>query len=133
MSTPIDQVREFAIFFQLPLEDMPRFPVEPSEVDFRIDRLEDEVQELITAYEEDDMVGAFDALIDLVYIAYGTALRFGITPAQWSAGFDAVHRANMAKVKTPSARASKFGNSHDIIKPQGWVGPEAELKKILGR
>jgi hypothetical protein len=30
----------------------------------------------------------------------------------------------MAKVRAPSASASKRGNAHDVVKPPGWTAPD---------
>lgn len=123
-------VQEFAKKFDLPAEDQPKFACD-SDIKFRIDRLHEEVEESYGAHALDDFVGFFDALLDLAYVTYGTALRVGITPEQWERGFAAVHRANMAKIKVTDVDDSRFKNTNDIIKPKGWVGPEQELRKII--
>ena len=95
---------------------------------FRLKFLREEVNELEFS---SNRVKMFDALLDLVYVAQGTALFMGISPDQWEQGMDAVHRANMKKVRVESATDSKRGSSFDIKKPAGWVGPESELFEIL--
>lgn len=127
----IELVQEFAKKFDLPAERSPRFP-SIEDMEFRLARLSEEYDELTDAYEDDNLVEFFDAMLDLAYVLYGTALRVGITPEQWQQGFAAVHAANMAKVKVRSAEHSRFGNKHDIAKPDGWKGPEQALKQILG-
>ena len=123
-------VQEFAKKFDLPAEDQPKFACD-SDIKFRIDRLYEEVRESYAACALDDFVGFFDALLDLAYVTYGTALRVGITPEQWERGFAAVHRANMSKIKVTDVDDSRFKNVNDIIKPKGWTGPEQELHKII--
>lgn len=59
-----------------------------------------------------------DALIDLVYVAMGTAVMMGLP---WEQLWDDVHRANMEKVRGMTKR----GHSVDVTKPEGWVGPDA--------
>lgn len=103
----------------------------PDVFEFRQEFLDEEIREFADATESCDVIRAFDSLIDLVYVAKGTALMMGITPAQWRAGFEAVHEANMQKVRTPSASASKRGSDLDVIKPEGWIGPEERLRDIL--
>lgn len=63
---------------------------------------------------------AFDALIDLVYVALGTAYLHGFPFAQ---GWQRVQAANMQKVKAASADDSKRGYKNDIVKPPGWTAP----------
>ena len=98
---------------------------------FRVKFMQEELAEFIEAMGEEDRVKAFDALLDLTYVVYGTALFMGIDPAQWHAGMTAVHNANMAKERAISADQSKRGTALDVIKPAGWEGPEARLKQIL--
>ena len=98
---------------------------------YRLKFILEEAEELEQALGEGDRVGAFDALIDLAYVTLGTALFMGVTPDQWRAGWAEVQRANMSKVKVPSKNESKRGSAFDVIKPAGWVAPEAKLKEIL--
>lgn len=58
-----------------------------------------------------------DALVDLTYVALGTAVMMGLP---WQELWDDVHRANMEKVRGIGIR----GNLVDCIKPQGWQGPK---------
>ena len=97
---------------------------------YRTKFLSEELLELLAALDDNDRVKAFDALLDLVYVAQGTALFMGVTPEMWDEGMDAVHRANMKKVHS-EAGTHKRGPAEKMIKPEGWVGPEAELQEIL--
>jgi len=72
---------------------------------------------------EQDLPGQADALIDLVYVAKGTAVQLGLP---WDALWDDVHAVNMTKVRGTSDRAHI-----DVIKPPGWRGPATA--KILQR
>ncbi|TXH47717.1 MAG: hypothetical protein E6Q97_26630 [Desulfurellales bacterium] len=67
-----------------------------------------------------DMAGAFDALIDLVYVALGTAYLHRFAFAE---GWRRVHAANMRKVKASSESDGKRGYKRDIVKPPGWTAP----------
>jgi predicted HAD superfamily Cof-like phosphohydrolase len=93
--------------------------------------LEEEVEEFQIAIAHGDRVKAFDALLDLVYVAQGTALFMGISVEQWDAGMAAVHNANMRKRRAESASESKRGSVRDVIKPPHWIGPEESLQHIL--
>jgi len=127
----IGNVAEFHEKFGLPLGIVDHLMPNEYTQDFRIKFLHEELQELSDALTTGDKVGAFDALLDLAYVVYGTALFAGISPAQWHAGMHAVHTANMAKVRVESAADSKRGSAFDCKKPEGWVGPESRLKEIL--
>jgi len=69
--------------------------------------------------EEQDMAGQADALVDLVYVALGTAVMLGL-PWDWL--WDDVQRANMAKVRGMTKR----GHAVDVTKPPGWQGPQTQ-------
>lgn len=64
---------------------------------------------------------AFDALIDLVYVAIGTAYlhRF-----PFNEGWRRVQAANMAKIRTQRSADSKRGSGWDVVKPPGWKAPD---------
>jgi predicted HAD superfamily Cof-like phosphohydrolase len=93
--------------------------------------LQEELDELKEALETKDHVKAFDALLDLAYVTYGTALFMGVDPQQWHAGMAAVHRANMAKERATKPSESKRGTTFDVVKPLGWTAPEKALEEIL--
>jgi predicted HAD superfamily Cof-like phosphohydrolase len=125
----ISYVYEFNQKFGLPLGTGDQFDEAAQE--YRLKFLHEELQELEEALNEGDRVKAFDALLDLCYVAYGTALFMGVDPAQWHAGMLAVHNANMTKVRAASEAQSKRGSTLDVVKPSGWTGPENRLKEIL--
>ena len=101
--------------------------------EFRSKFLQEELNEFISAMggEEESLVKGFDALLDLVYVAKGTALMMGVTPTAWAQGMAEVQRANLSKVRATDATQSKRGSTLDVVKPQGWHGPEDRLKEIL--
>lgn len=64
--------------------------------------------------------GMLDALVDLVYVAVGTAHLHGFDFAE---AWRRVHSANMMKVRAERASDSKRGTTFDVVKPPGWVAP----------
>lgn len=112
----VEMVREFNTKFGLPYEDGPR-PLTKEMYELRIKQLYEEVKE----YEDaDTLEDEFDALIDLVYFALGTAYLQGFPFVE---GFKRVHEANMKKRRAKKATDSKRGSSLDIVKPKGWKPP----------
>lgn len=130
----IEQVNEFHKKFGIDElhEESPRIIQNEELIGFRIKFMLEELTEFTNAQKEKDHITAFDSLLDLAYVVYGTALTMGITPEMWNKGFDAVHRCNMQKVRAQSAAESKRDSAFDVVKPEGWVGPEEILKTILG-
>lgn len=78
--------------------------------------------------EDWDHEKAFDALLDEVYVAMGTAHLLGYP---WQEGWDNVQRANMSKVRAKADGSDSLrGSSLDVIKPAGWTAPDHSA--ILG-
>ena len=88
---------------------------------FRLDFLEEEFEETQEAFLKKDHVEVVDGLIDLIVIALGTLELFNCDADRvWKE----IHKSNMAK--EPGANKSRknpFGLP-DMVKPEGWKGPE---------
>ena len=123
-------VAHFAKKFGLTYDGRPR--VLTGELgEFRLRFLEEELDEYKVAHYKatydlqfrpegvaghlEDML---DALVDLVYVAVGTAQLAGLP---FDEAWRRVHEANMRKVRatTPSER----GGMYDVVKPPGWEPP----------
>lgn len=93
-------------------------------MDFRIKFLEEELKEFKDAYAMGDEAGMADALIDITYIAMGTAHLRG---HPWNALWAEVQRANMTKARAKKdASDSRRNSKWDVIKPPGWTAPDIE-------
>ena len=86
-------------------------------LEFRVNFLQEELDEMKTAENADDVV---DALIDLCVVAIGTLDAFRADSYQ---AWDRVLEANMNKeVGIKPGRPNPLGLP-DLIKPEGWVAP----------
>jgi len=92
---------------------------------FRIAALQEELNEYGEATE---LVDQYDALLDLIVFAVGTLERQGLPLLK---GFEAVMAANMAKELGQNG-SKRGGFKRDLVKPAGWVAPEAQLAKLIG-
>jgi hypothetical protein len=92
---------------------------------FRLKFMREELREANDAWKAGDLVGVADGLVDLVYVALGTAQFLGLP---WQELWDEVQRANMTKVRAADAEESgrKTGRHHhfDVVKPEGFVPPD---------
>lgn len=122
----IEFVQEFHKKMGLPAGDKDVLSDDTQLQDYRLAFIAEEFKELDQALMMGDRVRAFDALLDLEYVIHGTALMMGIDDEMWLSGQIAVHKANMQKV-LGETKDHKMG----VTKPEGWVGPEETLKKIL--
>jgi phosphoribosyl-ATP pyrophosphohydrolase len=122
MSDVEADVKAFFDKFGVPRKQWPEWPSEHV-LNFRLAHLSEEFTELMVARVKNDLPTFADSLIDLVYLAVGTALACGIPFDQvW----DEVQAANMRQVRAQRADDSKRGSSYDVVKPEGWVGPDVE-------
>lgn len=120
MKSNFQDVYDFNVKFDLP---RPREPLLLTRDVYLYRRkfLEEELREFETAHLQADWYGCADALIDLVYVALGTAVMMGVP---WQALWNEVHRANMEKIRVSSERDSKRGHYLDVVKPPNWRAPD---------
>jgi predicted HAD superfamily Cof-like phosphohydrolase len=86
-------------------------------LEFRVAFLQEELDEMKSATNADDVV---DALIDLCVVAIGTLNAYDVDADE---AWNRVHRANMAKeVGIKPSRPNPLGLP-DLIKPGGWTAP----------
>lgn len=108
-----------------PIDAGPRV-VSKEWIEFRIKFLEEELDEFKKGFVEYDHAQMADALIDLTYVAMGTALGLGYP---WQHLWEEVQSANMRKVKGSTKRGVLF----DVTKPKGWVAPRIDtILKCFG-
>lgn len=88
-------VGRFHQAFGLPRASRPSADVPAGLAQLRVDLLVEEVGEFAEATADRDLVGLADALADIVYVAYGAAVTYGI---DLDAALREVHRSNMSKL-----------------------------------
>lgn len=114
---------EFHLKFGLTKPERPQMLTEHLK-EFRAKFLQEELDELRKAFAEDSLPDALDALVDLVYVAIGTAYLMNLP---FDSAWDAVHAANMKKVRAERAGDSKRGSTFDVVKPPGWTAPDMQV------
>lgn len=91
----LNQVGEFHKTFKAPILDEPTIPSE-DRCELRVNLLQEELNELKQAIEDNDVVEIADALCDLQYVLSGAVLEFGMGD-KFVELFDEVQRSNMSK------------------------------------
>lgn len=124
--TPLDKVREFMVAGGQEAPDRPSHEIDGDLMVFRADLMGEELDEFVDAFMAGNMVGMVDALADLLYVTYGTFVSLGVDGDRI---FDIVHAANMRKYANGVVRDERG----KVQKPEGWVGPEAEIASELNR
>jgi len=91
--------------------------------------LQEELQEFNDAVIDGDVVGAVDAIIDLLYFGIGGLWKLGLSHNQMVRCMQAVHTANMLKRKGKVEK--RHTGAADAVKPENWVPPEELIRQIL--
>lgn len=91
----LNQVAEFHQTFNAPILDKPQIPSKERAA-LRIALLQEELNELKEAIDQNDIVEVADALCDLQYVLSGAVLEFGLGE-KFAELFNEVHRSNMSK------------------------------------
>ena len=91
-------------------------------INFRTAFLMEELAEYTNAITKKDAAGALDALVDIVYIALGTAWLFNLP---FEKAWNEVQKANMNKIRAKD-KTGKRGTKFDVVKPKDWKAPNIE-------
>ncbi len=90
---------------------------------FRLDMMQEELDETKKAFKEKDAPEMVDGMIDLCVFAIGTLEVFGVDASK---AWDEVYKANMSKeVGIKEGRPNPLGLP-DLMKPDDWQGPVHE-------
>lgn len=136
---PVDfvgDIEEFHRKFGLLYKGKPRL-LPPELAEFRRGFLQEEKDEYVSHVEACDiavrecdeaevthqLAHMLDGLVDLVYVAIGTAHLHGF---DFREAWRRVHAANMTKVRARRAEDSLRGTTYDVVKPDGWLPPRHE-------
>ncbi|KRA97753.1 hypothetical protein ASD83_11705 [Devosia sp. Root685] len=118
MKSLLADVAGFHQVCDLPVLAKPQFV--PERAALRSALLAEECQETVDALARGDMEKIADGLADVIYVAIGTALEFGIPLERvWAE----VHRSNMAKVDPVTGKVVKRSDGK-VLKPEGWTPPD---------
>ena len=90
---------------------------------FRINMMQEELDETKAAFNDKNAEEMVDGIIDLCVFAIGTLEVFGVDANK---AWDEVYKANMSKeVGIKEGRPNPLGLP-DLVKPEGWEGPSHE-------
>jgi predicted HAD superfamily Cof-like phosphohydrolase len=119
MTDMYNDVKDFQVAFGLNVGTKPELPMDDERL-LRMRLLEEEYNEYIEAEVTNNIVEIADALADIIYIACGTAVSYGIPLDRV---FAEVHRSNMAKLVDGKPIRREDGK---ILKPEGWTPPDTK-------
>jgi predicted HAD superfamily Cof-like phosphohydrolase len=81
--------------------------------------IREEAREAADAIEAGDLAAAIKELCDVIYVAYGAAVEFGVDLGPF---WEEVHESNLAKVAGPVREDGK------VLKPRGWRPPNIKRR-----
>jgi predicted HAD superfamily Cof-like phosphohydrolase len=90
----VDDVMDFHRVFRLPVGTS-SFEKDEERRELRRDLIEEECEEFVDAIDMGDPSAAFDAIIDLIYVATGAAVEWGWDLEE---AWDRVQASNMSKL-----------------------------------
>jgi predicted HAD superfamily Cof-like phosphohydrolase len=117
--SPVALVAEFHRRAHLPIAASPTTALPSDLTELRTRLVEEEVRELRDATEAGSLVAVADALADIVYVAYGAALTYGI---DLDRVIEEVHRANLSKLGPRGAQVT--GGDGKVLKPATYRPPD---------
>jgi predicted HAD superfamily Cof-like phosphohydrolase len=120
-------VATFHEAFDLPRQTSPSIAVDDALAKLRVSLMEEEFGELVQAVAERDLIAIADALADIVYVAYGTALTYGV---DLDAVLQEVHQANMSKLDADGRPIRRADGK--VLKSERYSPPDvaAVLRRV---
>ena len=118
--TNFELVGDFMQAFGQSVEDQPTWP-DFSTRELRVDLIQEEVDELVEAIANKDMVEIADALTDILYVVYGAGHTFGIDLDEC---FTEVHASNMSKLGEDGTPLK--ADNGKVMKGPGFFAPDLE-------
>lgn len=117
--TTNEMVKEFHRTYGVPIADKPGM-LDPERSRMRKEILREEFEEYRSAHNR-DLVETADALADMVYVIYGTALEYGIPLDDVLAE---VHRSNMSKLGADGKPV--YREDGKVLKGPSYFPPDIE-------
>jgi predicted HAD superfamily Cof-like phosphohydrolase len=97
MKKQLDDIMQFHETFGCYIQRSPGAVIPQEIKDVRQRILQEEVDELDDAAKKEDIVAVADALGDIIYVALGTVISYGLQD-KFEAIFAEIHRSNMSKL-----------------------------------
>ena len=119
-----NKVKTFMNTYGQEVKNTPEFP-DSKIVQLRIDLIQEELNELKEAINNNDIIEVADALTDILYVTYGAGHSFGI---DLDSCFNEVQNSNMSKLGDDGKPI--YNESGKVMKGPNYFKPN--IKKIIG-
>ena len=128
LSEAMLSVGRFHEAFGLPVASLPNVDIPADLAKLRVDLLREEVGEFADATADRNIVGIADALADIIYVAYGAAITYGI---DLDAVLREVHRSNMSKLDEHGRPCYRADGK--VLKSARYSPPDVSKVLLLSR
>ena len=122
--TNFNKVKTFMNTYGQEVKNTPEFP-DSKIVQLRIDLIQEELNELKEAINNNDIIEVADALTDILYVTYGAGHSFGV---DLDSCFNEVQNSNMSKLGDDGKPI--YNESGKVMKGPNYFKPN--IKKIIG-
>ena len=119
-----NKVKTFMDTYGQEVKNTPEFP-DSKIVQLRIDLIQEELNELKEAINNNDIIDVADALTDILYVTYGAGHSFGV---DLDSCFNEVQNSNMSKLGDDGKPI--YNESGKVMKGPNYFKPN--IKKIIG-
>ena len=119
-----NKVKTFMNTYGQEVKNTPKFP-DSKIVQLRIDLIQEELNELKEAINNNDIIEVADALTDILYVTYGAGHSFGV---DLDSCFNEVQNSNMSKLGDDGKPI--YNESGKVMKGPNYFKPN--IKKIIG-
>lgn len=129
MKTNFQKVKEFNEAFEVETLDIPDkniFENNKKLVDYRLNLILEEVNELKEAIKTKDFTETIDALTDILYVTYGAFTAFGVNA---DTAFDIVQESNMSKICKTEEEAKNTVKWYLLNEKDRYDSPDYKLSK----
>ena len=119
-----NKVKTFMNTYGQEVKNTPEFP-DSKIVQLRIDLIQEELNELKEAINNNNIIEVADALTDILYVTYGAGHSFGV---DLDSCFNEVQNSNMSKLGDDGKPI--YNESGKVMKGPNYFKPN--IKKIIG-
>lgn len=127
MTDSIALVREFHETYNQPVRTVPTLDIPKKEAELRYHLIKEELEELREAIDANDLVGIYDALLDIDWVTQGGILAWGLN---YHEGLEAVAHSNRTKLGE-DGKPIYNPETGKVVKGPNFVPPEPQLQRII--
>jgi NTP pyrophosphatase (non-canonical NTP hydrolase) len=128
MNKGLSKVLHFSKVFSVFISDHPTTNIPQDIKSLRESLMREELEEVIEAMDEGDILHLSKELSDLIYVVYGTIIAYGLQD-KFDDIFSITHESNMSKLDSDGNVILR--DDGKVLKSDNFFKAEPRIKKIL--